>query len=345
MSQELEESSPREDLESSMTSATAETPMLDGNGEVVVDAPASAPAAAAPAGASPAEWQGVLDYARSQGVQLPYRDDRAATDGLIQAYRVANERNYYSDLGRQMAPYASQIEAWIRQNQAAQYQQQQQRPQYAPPPWDPKWVSMVERDPNTGMLRSKAGYDPRIADAVQQYADWRDKFLENPAQTITPLVEERARSLIQQEMATHKEALAAEQLVAQNANWIFQSSADGRPILGQDGMKTLSPAGHLYAQAINHAWNAGLRDIRQMDGYGRTVVENAVLRQQYLQFQQGAAGTPAAQAQGQIAPSVGGSNTRHSPSLRRQVESKKGLTLRETLDAAVKGFPEEDANL
>ena len=232
-----------EDLESSITSATADVPQVDGNGEVVAEGAAAAASSApsAPQGMAESQWQGVLDYARSQGYQLPYRDDAAAVQGLLQAYRTANERNYYSDLGRSMAPYADQISAWIRQNQAAQSQQQQQRPQYAPPPWDPKWVGMVERDPNTGGLRSKAGYDPRIADAVQNYADWRDRFLENPAQTITPLVEERARQLIQQEMATHKESLAAEQLVSQNANWIFQSYDDGKPVLGQDGMKSSAP--------------------------------------------------------------------------------------------------------
>ncbi len=317
------------------------SPVTDADGEVVSDVQPSSPA---PMQASGPEWQGVVDYARSQGVELPYKDDAVALQQLLQAYRSSQERNYYSDFGRQMMPYADQIQAWISQNQQ-QRQQGPQRPSYAPPAWDPRWASMVERDPNTGALRSKAGYDPRIADAVQSYADWRDQFLEDPAKMIAPMVEERAAALIEQRFGQHQVVQQSEGIVSQNAGWIFQMDANGRPILDQYGSRQLSPAGQVYARAVKQLGDSGVKDVRQMDAYARSVVENMVLRQQYMQYQQQAASGQAAQQQGQVQPSVGGSATRYAPTLPKPKTSRQGLSLRESMDAALKGFADDEADL
>lgn len=335
-------------------SSRQDAPVTDGDGEVVAAPPVSAPAAAqaqAPA-ASAAEWQGVVDYARSQGIQLPYQDDVAATRALLDAYRGSQERNYYADLGRQMAPYSDQIQAWIQQNQIQRQAQSQQadRNPYASPEWDDRWALMVERDPNTGLIRSKPGYDPRIGEKAQAYAEWRNKWDNDPKfrdAYVEYKAEAKAAKMIEERFASHAEGVQAQNIVGQNAAWIFQVHDDGSPVLDQHGMKTLSPAGHLYAQKVNEIWNAGIRNVEQCNAMARTYVENVVLRQQYIAQQQQAAAyaNQASQSQGQISPSVGGTATRPAVSPRPPRVKQDGLSLREMLNAKMNGMRDEDADV
>lgn len=322
-------------------------PVTDGDGEVVSEI-------VEPAGLSPAvsgtqvEWQGVVDYARSQGVQLPYQDDMVATRALLDAYRASQERNYYADLGRQMAPYADQIQAWIQQNQvqAAQARQPVSDP-YDAPEWNDQWALMVERDPSTGLIRSKAGYDPRIGEKAQAYAEWRQRWDNDPKfrdAYVERKAESRAKQLIEERFASHAESMQAQGIVSQNAAWIFQSHPDGSAVIGHDGMKVLSPAGHIYAQAVNQIWNSGVRNVEQCNALARTYVENVVMRQQFLAHQHAMA-APAQQAQGQVTPSVGGSATRHAASPKAGRVRKEGMTLREMLNATMNGFRDEEADV
>lgn len=317
--------------------------VADADGEVVssvASAPAAEPAmgAAAPSGA---EWQGVSEYARQLGFQLP-NDDHQALATLLQAYQRSLQPNFYEQFGRQVAPYADQVQAYINQQRMLQ-QQPPQRAPWQPPEWNPAWVNMVERDPATGMLFSKPGVNPQIAEKVQQYAEWRDKFLDDPAQTIQPLVEHRARELIQQEFAQHRQTVEADNLVTENANWMFQADANGVPMLHPDGSRALSPAGALYARAVNDIWNSGVRNVRQCHMLARSQVENAVLRQQWLTYQAQAPATQAQQQQGMMPTNVGGSATRPSVSPKAGPQSQNGLGLRERLNRRLAGYTDEDA--
>ena len=327
-----------------LEASAGSSPVTDGDGEVVSTSPAPEGLADA-VSQTQVEWQGVLDYAKSQGIQLPYKDDAVAVRALLDSYRLAQERNYYSDLGRQMAPYADQIQAWIQQNQiAASQRSQPQVDPYAAPEWDDRWALMVERDPNTGMIRSKPGYDPRIGEKAQVYADWRNKWDNDPKfreSYVESKAESRARQLIEERFASHAEGMQAQNIVSQNAPWIFQTYQDGSPVLGQDGMKMLSPAGHLYAQKVNEIWNAGIRNVDQCNSLARTFVENAVMRQQFLSSP-GPQGGYAAQTLGQSVPNVAG---RPSASPRAPRVKQEGLSLRDMLNARMTGMPDEDANV
>ena len=74
-----------------------------------------------------AQWQGVRDYARAQGIELPFEDDGAALQALLASHRQANQRDFYADLGRRMAPHAQQITAYLQQRQQPQLQPRQTR--------------------------------------------------------------------------------------------------------------------------------------------------------------------------------------------------------------------------
>lgn len=317
--------------------------VADADGEVVSSGASVAESgpleSAAPA--TQAEWQGVSDYARQLGVQLP-ADDHQALATLLSAYQRSLQPNFYEQFGRQVAPYADQVNAYIQQ-QRALAQQPQGRAPWQPPEWNPAWINMVERDPQTGMLFSKPGVNPNIAEKVQQYAEWRDQFLDDPAKTIQPLVEHRARELIQQEFATHRQTVEADNLVAENANWMFQADPNGVPVLHHDGSRALSPAGAVYARAVNDIWNSGVRNVRQCHLLARAQVENAVLRQQWLTNQAAAPATQAQQQQGMMPTNVGGSATRPSVSPQRGPQSMNGLGLRERLNRRLAGYSDDDA--
>ncbi len=290
--------------------------------------PAATPAAPAVAQAEPA-WQGVRDYAKANGVELPFADDAAALNALLAAHRQASERNYYADLGRTVAPHAQQVAAYLQQ-QRRQAAAPQQAPPWQPPEFDDKWLAMVERDENTGGLRSKQGYDPAIAERVQKFADWREAFLKNPAAVVGPLVQEESRRVAGQMFAEQNERTVADQLVGQSAGWMFQADPQGQPVFTAQGQRQLTPEGSLYARSADQLWKAGVRDVRQVHALARAQVENAVMRQRLLHAQPPAASLPqsAAAAAGS---SVGGQLTRPAAAAPAAGQSQKGLSLRERL--------------
>ncbi len=327
-------------LEGALTAATAGTePGVSGESyQGQPTAPASgAPAAAvasqplAGAGAAgSAEWTGVRDYLKAKGIELPFEDDGAALEALGRAYQGSQQRNYFTELGQRLAPHAKQLQAYLAQ-QAAAVQQAAPAASWAAPEFKKEWMNLVERDENTGALRSKAGYDPGIADKVQAYADWRDRFLDSPETVIGPLVEQRAAALIEQRFASHSEQVAAQAIVQQNADWIFQKGADGRPVRGQ-----FTPEGVLFSQTTQRLWDSGLTDVNVIAGLARTVVENAVLRR-HLQGQASPAAAQAvlaANGSPSVGPGVVGGNA--------PPPSQAGLSLRERLERATAGLNEPD---
>lgn len=325
----------------SSTSAPEPSPSAGGLESTLAAAAEGAPETRAypepPAGAPAAEWQGVRDYAKAQGIELPYGDDVSALAALLTSYRQGQTRDYYSDLGRRVAPHANELSEFLRARQQ-QAQAPQSPPAWEPPPFRKEWLQQVERDPETGLLRAKAGYDPGLVDKVQAYADWQDRFRDSPESVIAPLVEDRARKLIREELGQHQQQILADSLVAQGASWLFRADASGNPAVDNQGRRQLSPAGALYARAAGELWQAGLRDVRQVHALARDRVENAVLRQQLLALQPAPAGTPAAQAPA----SVGGGNTRPSASAPpTPPATQQGLSLRERLNDTLKRFPDD----
>lgn len=253
------------------------------------------------------QYQGLLEYSKANGVPLPFKDDTSAYQGLIQAYRQLQQRNYYADVGQRIAPHAQQFQEFLRQReqQTAQTQAAQPKP-WAAPPYKREWLQMVETDESTGQLRSKPGYDPAIADRVTAYAEWRDKFLQSPDEVLKPWVAAEAQQIVQAQMATYEESRQADSLVQREASWMFQGGQRGNP---------LTVAGQMYNRVTDELWAGGLRDVRQLHRAGVSAVQNAFLRQQaqaQTASQAVASRTPAQQAQTPL--SVAGAIVRHGSS-------------------------------
>jgi hypothetical protein len=336
---------PPERLEQKMTRA-----LDDAGSPAPAAAPAQAPDGAptldglpieaGPAAAqqpAPAEgWQGVRDYLKGQGIDLPYSDDAAALNALARSYQQLQERNAYAELGQRLQPHIGDIQEFLRRRQAPA----EPAPAWAPPPFRKEWLSQVERDEGSGQLRAKPGFDPAVAERVQAYADWRERFLDNPEQVVAPLVESRAQALIERKFAEHQQQTLAQQLIQQHAPWLYQHDPSGRPVPDpRTGQPQLSPAGVVYAREARRVYEAGIADVREMDRYARLAAENAALRGA-LQQSAPAAAPPAQQRAAQSAPAVGG-GIRPAPGLPNVPASLNGLSLQERLRVAMKDVPED----
>ncbi len=292
--------------------------------------PAAVPATEPAVAAAAPEWQGVREFATANGVDLPFADDTQALQALLRSHQASQERNYYADVGRRFAPHANELAEFLKARQV-----QANAPQ-APPAWQgpefkKEWLSLVEKDPNTGQLRSKPGYDPAIAEKVTAYAEWREGFLESPEKVVGPLIAEQARQLIDQRFAEQSERQTADALVARNAAWMFAADPQGQPVFTPQGQRQLTPEGVMYARAADHLWKIGLRDVRAIDAFSRGQVENAVMRQKLLALQ------PAAPAASVAAATLGAEPSVAAPAV---PASQKGLSLQQRLMVNLRGAPE-----
>lgn len=287
------------------------------------------------AGAAP-EWQRITEFARAEGIELPWKDDTQALRNLIQAYRQLQQRNFYAEAGQRMAPHAEQFQAFLRQQQQAATQQAAQQPKpWAAPPFKREWLAQVETDEATGQLRVKPGYDPAVAERVQAYADWRDKFLQSPDEVLEPWVAAQATQIVEQRMAGYQEQQQAQQLVQKEATWLFQG--------GQVGGR-LTAAGQIYQRELGELWAGGLRDVRQLHAAAVSKVQNAFYRQQAqaAQAAQTTAGlTPAQQLDPPL--SVAGTIGRRGTSGARQPakqDTQPNMSLRQRLMTKTAGIAE-----
>jgi hypothetical protein len=246
-----------------------------------------------------AEWQSIRDAAGALGYDLSaYTDDRAALAHLVQSAAQAKQANYYAQLGQQLAPHAPAIQQYL---QTQKTPPAPERPSYAPPEFDKRWLSLVEFDANTGMYLSKPGAPPEVAQKVNAFADWQEKFRNNPLEMITPAIEDRLSKAVEERVATviasHQRTQSINQIVAQNSDWLYQAGADGRPVVGPDGRFMPTPQGARYAQHVSHLQRSGMSDPVTIDSMARNLLAGEIavaqVQQARQQQQSGAMAAPA----------------------------------------------------
>jgi hypothetical protein len=253
--------------------------------------PASSPTQAL----APSPWDALRSTAKSMGVDLP-QDDQAALHALVSAYQNAGRRDYYTELGAAIAPQYGQFQAWQQQQEAVRAAQQrpEQASPWSPPAFDQNWLRVVEEDPQTGRFRSKQGYDPRIGEACQAYADYigseQRSLWENPpawiARMIGPTVQEMIHQGIQGSFQGYQEQVQANSIIQRNMGWLYNKDQNGNVLLSQQtGRPQLSPHGTRYYQYVEQAANWGVTDINQQHDYAMGMVERDALRGQYMSSQ------------------------------------------------------------
>jgi hypothetical protein len=301
--------------DSTPAAAPASTPGGDAGfspGEFTPEVSGATPsqsAPAAPSGGIPAQpqpsatdWIGVRDFARSRGVDLSqYGDDEAALNHLMGIAQRERESAMYSQLGRQLAPHADQIQQYLRNQQQAP--QQAQQPDYMPPPLDDRYLSMVEMDPQTGLAYGKPGTPAAIVDAVNKRITWQKDFNNNPIRFFDQHVQSQVPTLIekavQQQMAQYQQQQTVDTILRDNAAWLYARDQSGNMLRGPQGYVP-TPQGQRYIQHVQTLSRAGVSDPRIQDQIARQLT--------FGEIAMGQAQQPPGPAQAQTRQATGSPN-------------------------------------
>lgn len=176
------------------------------------------------------------------------------------------------------------------------------------PTFDERLLDFVVKNPTTGQLENMPGGPPDGAIKVAEYMDLAQKvqrqFWQNPAQFLGPMIEEaaakKAEEIYKAQFGKHQNQTATEQIVQENANWLFAKGQDGQiqmqfnPATGRNE-QVLSQWGELYLQSVQEIAAAGVTDPRMRHRLAENMVQNAAYAALQRQQQAPAAGNAAAQ--------------------------------------------------
>lgn len=167
-----------------------------------------------------------------------------------------------------------------------------------PTNFDFNLLNYVTRDPQSGQLVALPGGPPDAAIRVQQYQETLQRaqrdFWQNPEQFLGKLIEERAQKVAerqyQERFQGHQQAQQADNILTQNAGWLFEQGQDGRPATQFDPASgqhkpVLTQFGRLYAQAVANLEGQGVRDPNVQHRFALAQVQNIALQAQLRQQQ------------------------------------------------------------
>lgn len=218
-----------------------------------------------------AAWRGILDVGRERGFQFDptVTNDQQALDYLLRQAGQVRQQDAYAQLGQQLAPHTAKIQQYLRQQgQPAQPATPTRQPWEAPE-FDKRWGSLVDQDPTTGLYTSKQGVPHEIAQKVNAYVEWKDKYDANPAAVLNQMVEakatEIAQRIYQQQSGVQQREASINQIVQENHSWLYQRGPDGNVVTDYQGRPMPTPHGAAYIQQLQVVRNMGVTDPRQQN--------------------------------------------------------------------------------
>lgn len=207
-------------------------------------------------------WKSVRDAAREMGYEVgDTDDDQKFLQQVLRDASRGRQEDLYAQLGRKLAPKAEEIESYLKK----QAKPAEEAPSYLPPEYDKRWLAMVERHPDTGVIIGKPGVDPRIVDAVQKRIDWEEKFRENPFELINKGIEDQVSKRVQQQIdavfAQRERESAQKRIIEENSSWLYQHGPDGQMTRDFNGNVQFSPAGAMYYKHMQDLQKRGITDL------------------------------------------------------------------------------------
>lgn len=241
---------------------------------------------AAAAGTPPAaaDFISIRDAARDLGVDVSaFGDDQQALAHLAAAYRERAQLQQLAQLGQQVLP---QWEAFQRFRQQQAQPQTPEKPWWNPPDYDPRWETMIVRDPQTGQLSPAPGAPP---DIVQRYTQAKEhqlqflhQFSRDPITAIKPGIEQLIRSeaerLVKEQLGGYRDQVEAQQFIEQNGAWLHQHDGQGQIVTDPlSGRPVLSEWGKRFAGYVQEAANMGLAGTTAQRNYALGLVQRDFL--------------------------------------------------------------------
>lgn len=223
-------------------------------------------------------WQSIRDASKELGYEFDpgIQDDSAALKYLLQEQaraRQLEEENRradaYRQIGEQLAPHVEEIQRW----RSEQARAAEAPPSYQPPPYDKRWLAMVERNPETGLVVGKPGCPPGIVEAVNRRIDWEEKYAEDPIGMAVKATEERVTKTVEEiftkKFQEYQREQSARQIEYENASWMYQTNSQGQVQLGYDGKPILTAMGKSYANNLTRLRQSGVQDISTLNQLAR----------------------------------------------------------------------------
>lgn len=285
------------------------------------------------------DWQSIREAAARFGYQelSSFQDDEAALIHLVQQAQRAQQADAYAQLGRAIAPELQQYQEFRKT--LPQQGTPATPPAYAPPPFDAKWMGLVDRDAASGMYYAKPGVNPAVAEAVNKRMEWQEKFTQDPLAVMDQYAQAKLPEIVQREVRqaiqSYQRDNAVNSILAANDAWLYQRDAGGRYAQGPNG-RVPTPEGAAYIQQVRQLQESGVTDPTTQD----TLARQLVAGQLALARLQATGNTSQGQqtAQAGYRPNVNPNQSR--PALERQqtpgsVEPNgEGLSLREMMSQA-----------
>jgi hypothetical protein len=233
-------------------------------------------AAATRQGQQPGQAPSIREAAQFYGLDLSqYQDDAQAFAALVQQAQQARQRNYYAELGQQLAPHHEQIQAYLRQQQA-QGRPPAERPHWQAPDFDERWLALVDKDPTTGTFIAKPGVNPAYADQVNAYAEhvdrWSNDLVRNPEEALGGLIRKVAGELLESRFGAHYAQSQAQSIIASNQDWLYATDERGQRLVGQDGRFLPTPLGARYYTHLQVLQRSGVRDAATLDALAKRLL-------------------------------------------------------------------------
>lgn len=227
------------------------------------------------------------------------QDDRSIAAYLYQAMqreRVASQRlaqyQSYMPYAQEYINHKPEFEKWRQSQQAAQSQQAQQASQLqSAQPEESKWWNppelkesykryLTKDESGRDVVAENAPLDARSAleDWLQYRADFAKKFLENPEQTLGPMISkmasQQAEKIVQERFETEQKHQFVNKVEEENRDWLFDA---------QTGQVT--PEGLAVHKYIDEARNQGIKDPEARWKYAVAMTERDMLAHAFDQQQ------------------------------------------------------------
>jgi hypothetical protein len=223
-------------------------------------------------------WQSIRDASKELGYEFSpeVQDDGTALKFLLQEQARARKleeesrrADAYRQIGEKLAPHAEEIQRW----RSEQAKAAEAPPSYQPPPYDKRWLAMVEKNPETGLVVGKPGCPPAIVEAVNKRIDWEEKYAEDPIGMAVKATEERVTKTVEElftrKFQEYQREQNARQIEYDNASWMYQLNQQGQVQTGYDGKPILTAMGKAYASNLTRLNQSGVRDITTLNQLAR----------------------------------------------------------------------------
>lgn len=234
------------------------------------------------------EFEGQDDNQIAARLYEAMQREQAATSQLQQYQAVIPAASEYLSNRESYQQWLQSQQAQQQQAAAPQAPQQQQPAKWWNPPQlqetDKQYLTMNEAGQLSISDRAPLDARARLIEHQNYKANFAQKFLEDPAAALGPMVEqmvtERAQNITNEKISGMQEQAFVQQIEAQNKDWLYDQEGNA------------SPAGLLVQKYIEDARQMGLQGVESRWDYAYKMVERDLLVQRYISQQQAEAQPP-----------------------------------------------------